>query len=170
VVHHCAELHLRHIATSGDPFEMSSSRPLDFGHWAAHKLEQLSGYRMRHGEAVAIGLALDATYSWLSGLLAHADWRRVVSLLSRLGFDVYAPELGQHLGDRSDPRCPLSGLDEFREHLGGELTVMLLEGIGRGIEVHEIDETRMIASIARLQHPIATPWRTQWLRPLEPAH
>jgi len=169
VVHRCAELHLQHIATSGDPFELGSSRPLDFGHWAAHKLEQLSDYRIRHGEAVAIGLALDSTYSWLSGLLSHADWRRVLSLLNRLGFDLYAPELGQHLGDRSDPRSPLIGLDEFREHLGGELTVMLLEGIGRGTEVHEIDEARMIASIARLQHPIATPWRVEWLRPLEPA-
>src|SRR2546423_3307817 len=95
LIHRCAELHINHIATSGDPFEMGSSRPLDFGHWAAHKLEQLSDYRIRHGEAVAIGLALDSTYSWLSGLLSHADWRRILSLLSRLGFDLYAPELGQ---------------------------------------------------------------------------
>lgn len=169
VIHRCAELHLEHIATSGDPFELGSSRPLDFGHWAAHKLEQLSSYRLRHGEAVAIGLALDSTYSRLSGLLSEADWRRIISLLSRLGFNLYTPELGDYLGDRSDPRCPLTGLDEFREHLGGELTVMLLQGIGRGIEAHEIDEARMIASIARLEHTTATPWRGQWLHLLEPA-
>lgn len=168
VIHRCAELHLQHIATSGDPFEMGSSRPLDFGHWAAHKLEQLSEYGIRHGEAVAIGLALDSTYSRLAGLLSEADWRRILALLSRLGFSLYTPELSQHLGDRSDPRCPLTGLDEFREHLGGELTVMLLEGIGQGIEVHEIDEARMVASIARLSHTSATPWRGQWLHALEP--
>ena len=167
VIHRCAELHLQHIATSGDPFEMGSSRPPDFGHWAAHKLEQLSDYQLRHGEAVAIGLALDSTYSRLIGLLSEADWRRVLALLSRLGFSLYAPELGQHLGDRSDPRCPLRVLDEFREHLGGELTAMLLEGVGSGIDVHEIDEARMIASIARLQHTIATPWRGPWPRALE---
>ncbi len=169
VIHRCAELHLQHIATNGDPFELGSSRPLDFGHWAAHKLEQLSNYRLRHGEAVAIGLALDSTYSRLSSLLSTADWRRIISLLSRLGFSLYTPELGAFLGDRSDHRCPLTGLDEFREHLGGELTVMLLEGIGRGIEVHEIDEARMTASIARLQHTTAAPWRDQWLHRLEPA-
>ncbi len=56
VVRHSAVLHLRHIATSGDPFEQGSSRPLDFGHWAAHKLEQMTQHRLRHGEAVAIGL------------------------------------------------------------------------------------------------------------------
>lgn len=169
IIHRCAELHLQHIATSGDPFELGSSRPLDFGHWAAHKLEQLSAYALRHGEAVAIGLALDATYSRLTGLLSENDWRRILALLNRLGFSLYAFELGQNLGDRSDPRCPLTGLDEFREHLGGDLTVMLLEGIGRGIEVHEIDEERMVASIVRLQHTTVTPWRGPWLKPLEPA-
>jgi 3-dehydroquinate synthase len=90
-------------------------------------------------------------------------------VLSRLGFSPYAPELSQHLGDRSDPRCPLGGLDEFREHLGGELTVMLLEGIGRGVEVHEIDEARMVAGITRLAHTSASSWRGQWLQALEPA-
>src|SRR5690606_26760740 len=38
-----AELHLQHIA-GADPFEFGSSRPLDFGHWSAHKLEQLSRF------------------------------------------------------------------------------------------------------------------------------
>ena len=50
----CAALHVKHIATGGDPFEQGSRRPLDFGHWAAHKLEQMSGFQLRHGEAVAI--------------------------------------------------------------------------------------------------------------------
>src|SRR3954468_20198214 len=77
MVHRSAELHLQHIATSGDPFELGSSRPLDFGHWAAHKLEQLSHHELRHGEAVAVGIALDSTYSYLTGSLPHADWQRI---------------------------------------------------------------------------------------------
>src|SRR3989449_5136220 len=44
LIYRCAELHVNHIATSGDPFEFRSARPLDFGHWAGHKLEQLSDY------------------------------------------------------------------------------------------------------------------------------
>jgi 3-dehydroquinate synthase len=40
---------------------------------------------------------------------------------------------------------------EFREHLGGRLTIMLLSGIGRGVEVHAMDEERIEASIARLR-------------------
>jgi 3-dehydroquinate synthase len=33
----------------------------------------------------------------------------------------------------------LDGLDEFREHLGGELTVLMLGGIGLGVDIHRID-------------------------------
>jgi hypothetical protein len=93
LIHRCAELHLNHIATSGDPFEFGSARPLDFGHWAAHKLEQLSEYKLRHGEAVAIGLALDVIYSRKMGFLDAASAERVLKLLEALGFDLYANEL-----------------------------------------------------------------------------
>ena len=85
VIRRCAVLHLSHIASGGDPFELGSSRPLDFGHWSAHKLEQLTDHRLSHGEAVAIGIALDTTYSYLAGFLPEDDWRRIISLLPALG-------------------------------------------------------------------------------------
>lgn len=151
LVYRCAELHLDHIATSGDPFEMGSSRPLDFGHWAAHKLEQLTNYKLRHGEAVAIGIALDSTYAYLQGWLPQGDWVRILRLFAELEFALYVPEMSDSLHDRRDSGCLLCGLDEFREHLGGELTVMLLRHIGRGIEVHAIDEERMVESIKILE-------------------
>jgi 3-dehydroquinate synthase len=149
LVYRCAELHLDHIATSGDPFELGSSRPLDFGHWAAHKLEQLSNYELRHGEAVAIGLALDATYAHLSGLLPKAEWRRILELIVAVGLPLHVRELDMDALDGT--RAILTGLEEFREHLGGRLTIMLLEGIGRGIEVHEMDPGLILASITRLK-------------------
>ena len=86
LIRRTAELHLEHIATSGDPFELGSARPLDFGHWAAHKLESLTEHRLRHGEAVAIGIALDTLYSARAGLLPAAAVERVLDLLARLGF------------------------------------------------------------------------------------
>jgi 3-dehydroquinate synthase len=138
MIHRSAELHLDHIATSGDPFELGSSRPLDFGHWAAHKLEQLSNHELRHGEAAAIGIALDSTYSYLTGALDHADWRRIVELFEAVGLPVWAPEMAMP-GSGGRPAL-LDGMEEFREHLGGRLTVMLLDRIGSGFEVHELDE------------------------------
>ena len=147
----CAELHLEHIATSGDPFEMGSSRPLDFGHWAAHKLEQLTNFELRHGEAVAIGIALDVTYSYLSQYITRQEWERVLSLFKTIGFELYVPELSHKL-DRPDQSSSLfHGLDEFREHLGGELTIMLLDRIGKGFEVHEVDLALFKKAVHMLQ-------------------
>lgn len=138
----CAQMHLDHIAGK-DPFEMGSSRPLDFGHWAAHKLEHLTNYTIRHGEAVAIGIALDSTYSHLKGWLKAEELRRILALISALGFDLFDPALtGENL---------LKGLQEFQEHLGGQLTIMLLRGIGIGEEVHEMDEYLVRKAVAYLE-------------------
>ena len=151
LIHRCAELHLQHIA-SGDPFEQGSSRPLDFGHWSAHKLEQLSNYRIRHGEAVAIGIALDSVYSHLQGRLSNGELEQIIEVIHGLGFALCAPEMFAHLDDSSHRESLLHGLQEFREHLGGQLTIMLLEKIGQGVEVHEIDGSLMAKAVRQLQH------------------
>ena len=149
LVRRSAALHVEHIATSGDPFEFGSARPLDFGHWAAHKLEQISDYRIRHGEAVAIGVALDTVYSGLVGLLDSKSVTRVLDLLQKLGLETYAGEL--HYRDSEGDQMVLRGLEEFREHLGGELTVTLLEGIGRGVEVHSMNLPKVVDAIDLLR-------------------
>jgi 3-dehydroquinate synthase len=150
MIRRCAELHMRQIACGGDPFESGSARPLDFGHWAAHKLETLTRHHLRHGEAVAIGIALDTRYSVLAGLLAAGEELRVVALLEHLGFRLYHAALTEPRAGGGPPAV-LDGLREFREHLGGELTVTLLAGIGRGVEVHSMDEEMIAQSIAWLR-------------------
>jgi 3-dehydroquinate synthase len=149
LIRRCAELHMRQIAMGGDPFETGSARPLDYGHWSAHKLEVLSGHALRHGEAVAIGMALDARYSVRSGLLAQGEELRVCRLLERLGFRLWHPALG--VAAEKDGARLLAGLRDFREHLGGDLTITLLAAIGRGIEVHEIDEPEMLRAVRWLE-------------------
>ena len=137
MIRRCAELHMHQIARGGDPFELGSARPLDYGHWSAHKLEALTHNHVRHGEAVAIGLALDARYSVLAGLLPEGDEVRVAALLERLGLRLWHPALVR--ADAGGSLALLVGLREFQEHLGGELTVTLLRELGVGVEVHEID-------------------------------
>ncbi len=143
-----ALLHARHIALGGDAFETGSSRPLDFGHWAAHKLEALTGYQLSHAEAVAIGLALDTVYSRRKGLLGEEDAGRILSVLENLGMETYHPALDWI--DNKGRRRVLAGLDEFREHLGGELTVLLLADLGKGMDVHEFDLDLLNDSIEEL--------------------
>lgn len=138
----CAQMHMDHISGK-DPFEFGSSRPLDFGHWAAHKLEHLSDFRIRHGEAVAIGIALDSTYSYLKGWITEDNLTRIIAVFKTLGFELFAPELG---GDNL-----IKGLKEFQEHLGGQLTIMLLKALGKGEEVHEMDHDLIHQSIDLLK-------------------
>ncbi len=149
MIYRSAELHVDHIARGGDPFELGAARPLDFGHWAAHKLESLSHYQIRHGEAVAIGLALDVIYSRKSGWLEAAAAERVLALLRRLGFELFADPL-LHVDAEHRPSV-LQGLEDFREHLGGELTLTMLKGIGDAMEIHEIIAPRMLDAISELR-------------------
>lgn len=143
-----ALLHARHIALGGDAFEAGSSRPLDFGHWAAHRLEVLTDYGLSHAEAVAIGLALDTVYSRKIGLLAEVEAARILNVLKVMGMATYHPELCAV--DENGMRKVLAGIDEFREHLGGRLTVLMLSGIGKGIDVHEFDKCLLEESILEL--------------------
>ncbi|OKL40245.1 3-dehydroquinate synthase [Pontibacter flavimaris] len=150
LIFRCAQMHVEHIG-SGDPFEFGSSRPLDFGHWAAHKLEQVTNYTLCHGEAVAIGIALDVTYSKLAGMLSEAEWENILSLLYGLGFALYIPELSHGLETPAKELLIWQGLQEFREHLGGQLTIMLLEKIGVGVEVHHLDAALVSEAVSQLQ-------------------
>jgi 3-dehydroquinate synthase len=131
--------HARHIAQGEDPFELGSSRPLDYGHWAAHKLEQLTDFELSHGEAVSVGVSLDTLYAARVGLLDAVDAERVLKLIEGLELPIWHEAL--ELKDPKGRRRVFNGLEEFREHLGGELTVLLLKKAGVGVDVHEIDES-----------------------------
>ena len=137
-VERSAVQHAEHIALGGDPFETGSSRPLDFGHWAAHKLEQLTDFELSHAEAVSVGIALDTVYSWKTDRISESDAHRVLDILHKLGLPLYHDAYEQRGEDGK--RKVIAGLEEFREHLGGQLTVLLLRGLGKGEDVHELDE------------------------------
>ena len=144
-IYRCAKMHMQHIASGGDPFENGSSRPLDFGHWAAHKLEHMTNYSLRHGEAVAKGIALDLTYACLKGLISDQVLKLVITVMQQLGFDLQIP-----VKSEIEIIELLNGIQEFREHLGGELTITLITGIGKKHDVHEIDLEVMREAIRNL--------------------
>lgn len=139
----CAELHLRHIATGGDPFEQGSARPLDFGHWSAHRLEEISNSDLRHGEAVAIGIALDSHYAHAIGFIDEKTLDKIIATLRGIGFDLYHPALEELDVERA--------LASFREHLGGELCITLLTAAGSAREVNEINAEVMKKCVSDLR-------------------
>jgi 3-dehydroquinate synthase len=137
VVEKTARLHLRHIASSGDPFEFGSARPLDFGHWAAHRLELMSNFTLGHGHAVAVGLALDSTYAMLKGLIGADERAQIVQGLADCGLPVWTPLL-ERANSAGEPEV-LEGLEQFREHLGGRLCITLPAPVGAKREVHSMN-------------------------------
>jgi 3-dehydroquinate synthase len=149
LVFRCAEMHLHHIRTNGDPFEYGRARPLDFGHWSAHKLELMSGFRISHGEAVASGVLLDSIYAEKKGWISASDLMRIRDGLLLSGFHIWFDEFDAR--DEAGQRIVFGGLRDFQEHLGGELTVTFPLGIGARHEVHEIDLAMMEASIQELR-------------------
>ena len=153
LVRRCAELHLRHIAEGGDPFEFGQARPLDFGHWAAHRLEQLSGFALSHGKAVAIGLVLDAWYAVLNRWLDVPSFEALFQGLSEAGFDLWHEALEQ-TGEEG-VLLLLHGLHEFREHLGGRLSVTMPRGLGARFEVHEMNHDQIHAAVRKLREKAA---------------
>lgn len=144
-VRRSARLHFDHITLGGDPFERGSSRPLDFGHWAAHKLESLSSHSLSHAAAVSVGLALDVAYSFLRGWLPEPETLAIFRVFQQLGWPIYHPLLAAP--GTKGTLALFDGLDEFREHLGGELTLLMLDGVGHPREIHEVDTATMTAAI-----------------------
>ena len=150
LVYECAKLHADHIAKNNDPFESGSSRPLDFGHWAAHKMEQLSKFELKHGEAVAIGLALDICYGGFAGFMSEETCDEIAALLQQLGFSLYHPVLLNESQNGINPEL-LKGLEEFREHLGGELTITMVKEIGQKFDIHVMNPEFIEKAVIKLK-------------------
>ncbi len=149
VIRRTAILHLEHIAGAGDPFEFGTARPLDFGHWSAHRMEILSDYRIGHGQAVAIGIALDSCYAHHTGLLSSGDLSAVITGLKATGLPVWSDLLEQRTAEGTLE--VIQGLYDFQEHLGGELRVTLPHGIGAKVEVSSIDPSMILDAITHLK-------------------
>lgn len=140
VIKESAKMHLDHITQGGDPYEALEARPLDYGHWSAHKMEVMSGFALRHGEAVAIGVAIDTVYSSLVHGLDPSVPEKVLKCLMDLGFTLTD-------GSLTDVETLFCGLEEFRQHLGGRLTLTMLRNIGDAIDVHQVQRDKMVEAI-----------------------
>ena len=148
LVKHCAMLHLDHIKNSKDPFEFGTARPLDFGHWLAHRLEKSTFNKLGHGQAVSIGIAVDSYYSMKKKLITEECFENILTGLSNSGLPVW-----DKFFDHKDCNTVISrGLDEFREHLGGKLTITLPNPLGKKIEVHKMDKNLIMSAVNYLKN------------------
>lgn len=139
-----AMIHAQHIADNGDPFENGKARPLDFGHWSAHWLEMASDFQVRHGLAVALGIALDTLIAQQLNLLTAAETARIFSALKNCGFTLWHSLLN-NVDDL------LRGLENFRQHLGGELCLTLPHRLGQKCEINYLPREIITAAVKKLR-------------------
>jgi 3-dehydroquinate synthase len=104
---------------------------------------------LSHAHAVAVGMAVDSLYARAVGHLDAATCRRILDVLRGLDLPLHHPALDQR--GPGGQRLVIDGLDEFREHLGGELTILLPIAPGRMIEVDHLDIDHLDACIDTLR-------------------
>ena len=92
---------------------------------------------------------MDCVYSHEKGFLDKSKLKRILRLIAGLGFRLYDERLSQ-LNESGEHEI-LLGLEEFREHLGGALTIPLLRDIGHQFEVNEMDASLLLRCIDLLR-------------------
>jgi 3-dehydroquinate synthase len=74
-----------------DPWERNLRRILNYGHTVGHAVEAAGGYRLLHGQAVAIGMAAAGLIELEMGLSGPERLERTRSILEKLGLPVVLP-------------------------------------------------------------------------------
>jgi 3-dehydroquinate synthetase len=125
--HIARSIGLKSAVVREDPHETGRRKVLNLGHTLGHALESASGYTMRHGEAVAIGIAAIARLSAERGWASQEEARRIVAGLERVGLPTTAeapllercaPAMGR------DKKSDGARVDLIRIHKVGEVSVI----------------------------------------------
>ena len=121
-----ARLHWESLAES-DPFDAGKAMPLDFGRWAALRLEAEAGGDLLHGEAAAVGASVDLLLSVLLTGLPPESARAALEVLAGFGLPLWHDALGE--ADDDGAPALLSALAEYSA--AGSPSVPLLRAAGR---------------------------------------
>lgn len=76
---------------AGDQFEGGRRKILNFGHTIGHAVEHLSGYELLHGDAVAIGMIVEAKLGELAGYTLDGTAAEVSELCEAFALPVRVP-------------------------------------------------------------------------------
>ncbi len=136
MIYHCIEH--KSALVYGDEKDQKGSRVLlNFGHTFAHAIESLSGYRINHGQAVAIGIMLAVEFSVYAGFLASDLWQDELreffdffQLLSALPKDISVPQL-------------IDAMGRDKKNSGKKIHLVLLKSLGEGFW-HQEDSAALL--------------------------
>jgi 2-epi-5-epi-valiolone synthase len=152
---------------AADPYEEFELRRLaDFGHTFSGRLEELSGYALRHGEAVAIDMALSSAVACETGHLTDAALAEILSVLLHLGLPI-----------TTDLATEASLLDAMRataRHRAGALNLVVPTAVGAATflpKLSDVDVGTLARARRRIDSHASAQLQPAPLRPapLEPA-
>ncbi|MEV7186861.1 sedoheptulose 7-phosphate cyclase [Kitasatospora sp. NPDC093102] len=135
--------------------EHDLARLVDFGHTFGPAIETASGYRIAHGESVAIDMALSAHLARELGLIGAEDCERITRLIVDLGLPVHDPQT-------CTPELMDRALRASWERRGRRLHLVVPDGIGSAVFVDDLEDvpaaalTSALESLAAVRHPLAT--------------
>jgi 3-dehydroquinate synthase len=104
---------------------------LNYGHTVGHAVEALSGFRLKHGQAVAIGMVAEARIASLMGKLARNDAARLEKIIQESGLPTQIPAL--------DKKKLLQAMGHDKKVKKGRLTFVLLKSIGEACITTDVD-------------------------------
>lgn len=116
---------------------------LNYGHTVGHALEAVSGLKIRHGEAVAMGMMVAAKISISLGLMSGEDFEEQQSLFKSLGIEVRLPNI--------DPGRLIDYMRRDKKSERGGIRFILPTGIGEKPVLQHVEEDLIICIIEELR-------------------
>ena len=145
VIDRSVELMLEELGAN--PYEEYGLRRLvDFGHTFSTRLEELCGWQVRHGEAVAVDMALSSAMAAELGLLTEMDLREILTLISDLGLPLYSSLI--------DETVVFEAVEAATGHRGGALNLVVPTGLGSATFVErptDLPPDAVAASLSRVR-------------------
>ena len=113
---------------SGDEREAGPRAMLNAGHTVAHALEQVSGYKLLHGQAVGLGLLAECAMAERAGLLQPGTGKRIAALLTQLGLPVRVTTF------RTNTERVRQAMARDKKNVAGEIRFAVPAEVGRMAE------------------------------------
>jgi 3-dehydroquinate synthase len=129
-----------------DERETGDRALLNLGHTFGHALEAACGFsdRLLHGEAVAAGMALAFDFSVRLGLLPAAEAARAIRHLAEVGL----PTKPRDIAGLPDVDALMALMAQDKKVKRGQLTFILVRGIGAAFVEHGIDAAEVRAFLS----------------------
>lgn len=142
----CDVVTVKRDVVQRDPFEQGERALLNLGHTFGHAIEQVTGYQVRHGEAVAMGLVCSAKLSHKLGYCDAELQPKIEAMLRQVSLPTRLPRL--------DPEELMSAMQKDKKKKGKQLRFILMRGVEEAFIAHDVLESDVIETMVALMEDV----------------